>query len=382
MDADDAESEMPDEKMSVRTPMREEWIDRLKGILITLVVLGHAVGSAAITADESVRPFFSGVYRVIYLFHMPAFFLLSGMLWKRPTGSFGAFALRKMKRLLVPFWVFGIFSMIIYWLFAGQVAIQDASGYWLGTLRERHWWAPLFFLATGSIFPGTDGFKCNGVLWFLPCLFSMQCCYWMVDRVLSDGCKGFKMLIGVMCVLGLVIKERLRPVWIPLQLDMVLRYAFYFMLGVVGVTYFKRIQIKRYLLLGLVVVWIIVAWNFPFDARNDYYYGLWGCTVMMGATGSVLALCVAKMFKFRGVKIMGMMSLGIMLIHKFPLLFFQTKVPFVAKWLAGSCLVAVITCVGMALVVIMLSYVGTKIILHWCPWALGVGTQTVSKRCL
>ena len=381
MDADDAESEIPDGGMGVKTPMREEWIDRLKGILITLVVLGHAVGSAAITADESVRPFFSGVYRVIYLFHMPAFFLLSGMLWKRPTGSFGAFVLRKMKRLLVPFWVFGCFSMIIYWLFAGQVAIQDASGYWLGTMRERHWWAPLFALVTGSSYPGTDGFKCNSVLWFLPCLFVMHCLYWWVERLRIAG--WIRLVGGTVAIMGWLELSKVGIPWYPLQLNEVLRYGFFFVVGDVAGAFWKKIRWNWMLTVCVVVGYLYGARQVPYGYWTFTHLNWWGVAVLTALAGSVAALLLAKSVKGRWFVDLGECSMGIMLLHKIPLLAIQTRIPMVVEGMRSvSQWVAATTCVGMTFVVIMFSYAGTKMILHWCPWALGVGTQTVSKRCL
>ena len=46
---------------------RNRSIDIMKGLLIVLVVLGHSQAP---------------VHRFIYLFHMAAFFIISGYLWK------------------------------------------------------------------------------------------------------------------------------------------------------------------------------------------------------------------------------------------------------------------------------------------------------------
>ena len=67
---------------------RIEWIDSWKGLLIFLVVLGHAVGGAShLTAGNS-RWLNECAYRVIYSFHMSAFFFIAGLLW-HDSGAWG-----------------------------------------------------------------------------------------------------------------------------------------------------------------------------------------------------------------------------------------------------------------------------------------------------
>ena len=74
---------------------RNNSIDIAKGILIFLVVLGHAPeGSDA-------------VHKYIYWFHMPAFFVISG-LFLRETFCLREEVKKKALRLLVPYLVFSI----------------------------------------------------------------------------------------------------------------------------------------------------------------------------------------------------------------------------------------------------------------------------------
>lgn len=61
---------------------RQIWADSLKGILILLVVLGHAIqGVLSETADSN------HIYNLIYSFHMPAFFAISGFFVKPYVGG-------------------------------------------------------------------------------------------------------------------------------------------------------------------------------------------------------------------------------------------------------------------------------------------------------
>lgn len=56
------------------------WADSLKGWLIFLVVLGHAIQFTLVVDFESCH-----LWNLIYSFHMPAFMAVSGYLAFRPT---------------------------------------------------------------------------------------------------------------------------------------------------------------------------------------------------------------------------------------------------------------------------------------------------------
>lgn len=65
---------------------RIAWVDCCKGICIVLVVFGHVTGgleSAGILPGDS---FFMQMRRWVYLFHMPAFFFLSGIFAGKAAG--------------------------------------------------------------------------------------------------------------------------------------------------------------------------------------------------------------------------------------------------------------------------------------------------------
>ena len=72
---------------------RLDYIDRAKGILIILVVIGHIWQSGP-------------VFNTIYVFHMPAFFVISGLLLgitKSYRKGFGSFFLRRLFAFGIPF---------------------------------------------------------------------------------------------------------------------------------------------------------------------------------------------------------------------------------------------------------------------------------------
>ena len=78
------------------TRERFDYIDIAKGIGILMVVWAHIM-------------IVGWTHRVIYAFHMPLFFFLSGMLFQRDKySSFVKFVSKRTKRLLIPYVVYSI----------------------------------------------------------------------------------------------------------------------------------------------------------------------------------------------------------------------------------------------------------------------------------
>lgn len=92
--------------------MRNDWIDKARGIGIILVVFGHAWRGLHTAGLEIPEGLFHILDRAVYAFHMPFFFLLSGLflergIAKRSPGRFVADrALRLIWPLMLWTWIF------------------------------------------------------------------------------------------------------------------------------------------------------------------------------------------------------------------------------------------------------------------------------------
>src|SRR5829696_4262817 len=93
---------------------RIEYIDIARGICILLVVMGH-------NDFAVVSPF---VYKVIYSFHMPLFFFLSGYFLNIRPG-FWAFFKKRFNSLLKPYF-FTIFLIYFISISFGKMGFQTA----------------------------------------------------------------------------------------------------------------------------------------------------------------------------------------------------------------------------------------------------------------
>lgn len=132
--------------------VRLDYIDIAKGIGILAVVWAHIL--------------VKGVsHEIIYAFHMPLFFFLSGMLF-RPDKyeNFFSFVKAKTKRLIIPYLVYSILTWAVW------VVFRSIRG------EDYDFFKPLLqtLLAQGS----GAYLVHNSALWFIPCLFAVELIYY------------------------------------------------------------------------------------------------------------------------------------------------------------------------------------------------------------
>ena len=88
---------------------RIEYIDIAKGLLILLVVIGHVQQNEPFTLLK----------QFIYTFHMPAFFIISGILFDKSRTAnkkFFPYVKKKIYTLIIPYFFFEILSGIVFYM--------------------------------------------------------------------------------------------------------------------------------------------------------------------------------------------------------------------------------------------------------------------------
>lgn len=136
---------------------RYEFIDVAKGIGILMVVWAHIL--------------LVGVsHSVIYAFHMPLFFFISGLLFnKEKYFSLVHFIKQRTKRLFVPYLWYSIVTWCI-WACFRYFRNDDVDSYLMPLLQT--------FIAQGS----GAYIVHNSALWFIPCLFAVEVLYFLFSK--------------------------------------------------------------------------------------------------------------------------------------------------------------------------------------------------------
>ena len=136
---------------------REKWINIYKAILIILVVLGHTSTSFG---------------KYIYTFHIAAFFLISGYLYKNKDETFVDYVKRKFKSLIVPYLI-GVFILTIL------AIIMSNCGkiFYPEVIKADQLFLFARYLNTVDL---------AGAAWFLPVLFFTELLFKFIDSVTVD----------------------------------------------------------------------------------------------------------------------------------------------------------------------------------------------------
>lgn len=142
-----------------QTLNRDKSIDIAKGIGILLVVLGHC-------------PYvWNPVKQWLYSFHMPLFFMISGLLWDKAShekrGFLNAsFVVKKLQRLMIPCYIWALLYYAVNCIKARSFSFLKVAYLLYGSQAG--------FSKAGSL----------SSLWFFPCMFLTVCAFEGIQRLL------------------------------------------------------------------------------------------------------------------------------------------------------------------------------------------------------
>lgn len=152
---------------------RYEEVDLLKGIGIVLMIMGHI-------------PFEKEIVRLIYVFHMPLFFIMSGFLYKKRFFS-KTVIWKWAKRMIVPYFIFAVLGLSLWMLEIKPSSLFQA----IQPIKSIIW-------------INTDGMPINGAIWYLTATLIVYLLYCFIDSyVINPLIKT--MLIAVLMVVGFLL---------------------------------------------------------------------------------------------------------------------------------------------------------------------------------
>lgn len=202
---------------------RDLTIDVAKGIGIFLVVLAHTIKNEF-------------VHNVIYMFHMPLFFLLAGMTLKYSLkNDTKDFLIKKIKKVIVPYLFFCIVTFL-YWAIIerkirGQMDISVVGNF-----------INIFLFRING-----DLYSYNIAMWFLPCLFiSELLVYYLMKRVKSNK---FRFMVSlIIFVLGYVMA--INKVYLVFAIETAFIAQFFIFVGY----YFSTVKNKVNILAKVIAI--------------------------------------------------------------------------------------------------------------------------------
>lgn len=335
---------------TLTSTQRIEWIDALKFIGIFAIAWGHTMSAESYAKT------------LLYAFHVPLFFFLPGLyLSSKKKLDLSKYA----KRLLIPYFLIAMLSLAIL-MVLGRIATDAlAVG---GVNGDRMKFLPNFL----KILCGFC--RANRPLWFLPSLFVFYAILYPLLKIIEMLPKGKWLCAVLFMVLSVtlcrVLTDYLQVKKLPWSTDIALFMVAFFFAAYLSRPVLLHDEMPHVLGILLGVALLIFGgalsiWNYKLGGRVNYLDSYFSNVYLfyLSALLTILGLCfVARIYAPRFMKVIGQKTLPILLLHKFPILFFQTIIPWTKQPLRdGNLVVALLVAVMSVLLCLIADFIFSQL---------------------
>lgn len=320
------------------------WADILKFWGIFAIVWGHTLSDGT-------------VHQYLYSFHVPLFFFVIGLYFKPPRISFCRFLQKKAYSLIVPYFIFAVISVLVFSVL-GSIAASALSS----DVADFSLSANLLEILIGQC-------RANRPLWFLPCMFIFYIlCFGLTKftEKLSTPVRitVFIIVIAIsvaLCALNSVVKID-SLFW---KVDVAIFMLCFFVIAILVKPFLmQRISTFSFALLTILFLLfggILAFQNSTIAYLSNNYGNIW--LFYSGSVCTILGFCCLSIVISRlnvqvinkALTYVGQRTLPILLMHKFPILFFQVIFPWTKQPLKNnnayvSLAVAIVSIAGCLIV--------------------------------
>ncbi|MCR4754369.1 MAG: acyltransferase family protein [Lachnospiraceae bacterium] len=231
---------------------RKEYIDLYRGIGVILMIMGHMKFLYA--QDGTGQMVFEAFDHYIHAFHMPMFFFLSGFCHKKSDVSLWTVVVKQAKKLLIPYFGFGIIQYVMWRLYIGDSIKPLINLFWINT----------------------DGLAIAGAIWFLTALFFVIILYAFIERFVDSEFVQ-SVIVVIVSLIGCLF-SRIASYRLPYAIDVAFVGLGFYYLGYVLEKYKDKRAIDRILnprIVELVILSIIniclIMYNSSVNMRTAKY---------------------------------------------------------------------------------------------------------------
>lgn len=242
------------------------WVDRARGIGMILVVLGHALADTMSGGETS--SISQVIFDVIYSFHMPLFFFLSGFCGVKALEMIEGrqkidYISSRFKRLMIPYLFVGLWYVPLKIILSSEVNTE------VNILA-----LPINFIS---------GHNPNFQLWTLYALFISSTLICVLSGL------GYKSIIIISLASSVV------SMFIACPITIIQQVMFEFFFYACGVTYRKTYTEKRVNTAVLIVIFVTFIGASVFRALTGFEH----VKIITGITGIVLICELCKFMKLK-----------------------------------------------------------------------------------
>lgn len=320
---------------------RIEYLDLAKGIGIILVVLGHYL-------EVFMRENFDGnmLHILIYSFHMPFFFLISGILFKDINGNdFRKWIERKIKTLIMPSYLFILLTIIVN-------EILGSLGFVLFSKMN---------FSTKNIVRTLLQFRveslCN--MWFLPTLFFAEILICLIHILIKKNIYRILTILAISVLGAGYICIISKP--LPFNLDNAMLLSIFIE---VGYQIKKVVDQKKYNFITMIVlflIWIVTCLS------NFYLFGKTSiclayvtlCNPILffisALAGSLLFVLLCKQFEGKMPKRILVYGRNSLYVYGLNMIIITLIYKIIENYMIKNCIVNIIVCIFSSTIILEVS---------------------------
>ena len=246
------------------------------------------------------------------------------------------FIFGKIKTIYIPYIVLSIISIIIYF-FMGRFIKEGLN-------------TNIFYNLAGMIYanPNLENMQWNQPLWFLPCLMIQLIIINIIENIIKNNKSKQKirvLIIVVTVIIGFILCNF--KIYLPLQFEAALCMTIFTYLGIFlkenktkieNNNLYKHLISKKIVTVLFIFVTIILSCildncNTTVSVMHDKYGNyllFFAVSIVMIINVLLISELIDKIFKKQKIiSYIGQSTLLILLLHKFPILFFQEICPII-----------------------------------------------------
>ena len=282
---------------------RFNYIDIARGIGLFFVILGHLI------------KFNSIYFNWIFSFHIPLFFIISGMCYElKKQPDFITYIKKKSKSLLIPYLVFLIFGFIISYIIP----------IWRDSAISEEAFRMAFYLTQPELFH-------VGQIWFLVALFMSSILLYLVDNYIINKNKNIKwknIFNIILIIFFICIALLTRYISLPWKINTALMGTAFMLFGsfIKRNNFIEKIKSKKYISLIILIFLSII--NYILGPLLNGYVNICDCVYgnvfyyfIAAISGSVCILIISsiisrnKLLEYYGRNSLFMFSIHSMFLY-------------------------------------------------------------------
>lgn len=282
-------------KKNINNSSRLPWLDMARGIAMLFIIIGHCDGIPQI------------LRHVIFSFHVPLFFILSGYVYKKKEKS-----IRKdLKQLIIPYIITVCIVIVFNMWGAGRIDLEMIK-YTVKTALYGY----------GSAY---GDISMIGALWFLPTMFiARRLMNFVFSLELKETHRCLVMLF--LLILGIRIGN---VVWVPMNVDIAMVASGFMYIGYL--LRIRNIPLKKDIVTGCLFIWFaaVKAGEMEWSSRM---YDPWMINFAGAVAGSIIILYLSQKMESitairKSLSFVGMHTILLLCIHDL-----DWRLPFDAYW--------------------------------------------------